>query len=103
MNTFQLSRPTTNNNIGDNNLNNDKASFKESITGIEKYWNNLNSELDKKKKDVEELNRMYQIYNLDEFLNLIENINCQIEEINTKMFNIQKIMWDVRTRIIFSE
>ena len=103
MNTFQLSRPTTNNNIGENNLNNDKASFKESITGIEKYWNNLNSELDKKKKDVEELNRMYQIYNLDEFLNLIENINCQIEEINTKMFNIQKIMWDVRTRIIFSE
>jgi hypothetical protein len=32
--------------------NNDKVSFKESITGIEKYWNELNVELDKKNKDI---------------------------------------------------
>ena len=28
----------------------DKNSFKESMTGIEKYWNDLNLDLEKKKK-----------------------------------------------------
>ena len=101
MNTFQLTKPNTN--IQNEILESDKASFKESITGIEKYWNSLNSELDKKKKDIEELSKMYKNYNMDEFLSIMENINNQIELINNKMLIIQKIMWDVRSRILFTD
>ena len=87
MNTFQLTKPNTN--IQNEILESDKTSFKESITGIEKYWNSLNSELDK--KDIEELSKMYKNYNMDEFLSIMENINNQIELINNKMLIIQKL------------
>lgn len=102
MNTFQLTKPLTSNNNSDI-LESDKASFKESITGIEKYWTSLNSELEKKKKDIEELTKMYKTYNMDEFISIIENINNQIELLNNKMLVIQKVMWDVRSRILFTE
>lgn len=101
MNTFQLTKPTNNNN--NDILESDKASFKESITGIEKYWNSLSSELEKKKKDIEELTKMYKNYNMDEFISIIDNINNQIEILNNKMLTIQKVMWDVRTRILFTD
>lgn len=101
MNTFQLSKPTSNNQ--NELLESDKASFKESISGIEKYWNSLNSQLESKKKDIEELTKMYKNYNMDEFLSIMDNINNQIDNLNNKMLTIQKIMWDVRSRILFTD
>ncbi len=103
-NTFQISKTTPNNGLSQENLNNnDKASFKESITGIEKYWNDLNSNLDKKIKDRDELKRMQSEYQNEEFNYLIEIISQEIEKLRVKMNMIQRIMWDVRTRILFSE
>lgn len=101
-NTFQIQKTNTNTMTGTID-NNDKVSFKESITGIEKYWNELNVELDKKNKDIQELNRMYQEYQTDDFSNSIDTINQESESIKYKLNMIQRIMWDVRTRILFTE
>ena len=52
-NTFQLQKTTTTSNPSLTTIdNNDKISFKESITGIEKYWTELNNDLEKKNKDM---------------------------------------------------
>ena len=104
-NTFQLQK-TTSTTAGTSNPTldgNQKTSFKESLTGIEKYWNELNTELDKKNKDIGELNRMYNEYQTDEFNDSIEIITQEAEKIKYKLEMIQRIMWDVRTRILFSE
>lgn len=101
-NTFQIQKTNTNTMTGTID-NNDKVSFKESITGIEKYWNELNVELDKKNKDIQELNRMYQEYQTEDFSNSIDTINQESESIKYKLNMIQRIMWDVRTRILFTE
>ena len=101
-NTFQIQK-TTNNTMSGNIDNNDKSSFKESITGIEKYWNELNTELDKKNKDIQELNRMYQEYQTEDFSNSIDIITQETERIKYKLNMIQRIMWDVRTRILFTD
>jgi hypothetical protein len=103
MNSFQLTKPSNTSGNSNELLESDKASFKESILGIEKYWNSLNSELEKKKKDIEELTKMYKNYNMDEFISIIDNINNQIEILNNKMVTIQKVMWDVRGRILFTD
>ena len=98
MNSFAISS------LGDNvasKKGSDKNSFKESITGIEKYWNDLNLELDKKKKDLEELERMDKTYNMDEFEYIKDRVRGRIQQINCELLNIQKIMWDVRTKILF--
>ena len=105
-NTFQLQKSTTtaasttSNNV---NVLNQKSSFKESITGIEKYWNELNTELEKKNKDITELSRMFKEYQTDEFSDSIEIITQDAEKIKYKLDMIQRIMWDVRTKILFSD
>jgi len=98
----------TSNSIICNSNNNDNPKydancFKESITGIENYWKELVKDLETKKKDVSELNRMYSAYKAEEYQFLIDNINIKITEIEDKLSLIQKIMWDVRSRIIFSK
>ena len=98
MNNFSISS------FGDNGSikkDSDKNSFKESLTGIEKYWNDLNVELDKKKKDLEELNRMEKLYEMEEFQYIKDRVKMRINSINMELINIQKIMWDVRTKILF--
>lgn len=104
-NTFQLQKTTTTTpGVSNPTLDgNQKTSFKESLTGIEKYWNELNTELDKKNKDIGELNRMYNEYQTDEFNDSIEIITQEAEKIKYKLEMIQRIMWDVRTRILFSD
>jgi hypothetical protein len=79
----------------------DKNSFKESLTGIEKYWNDLNLELDKKRKDLDELERLDKAYSMDEFEYIKDRVREKIQCINTELISIQKIMWDVRTKILF--
>ncbi len=79
----------------------DKNSFKESMTGIEKHWNDLNLDLDKKKKDLDDLERMDKIYNMDELEYVKDRVRQRISAINMELLNIQKIMWDVRTKILF--
>ena len=79
----------------------DKNSFKESLVGIEKHWNDLNLELEQKKKDLNELERMDKIYNMDEFEYIKDKVRDRINCINNELLNIQKIMWDVRTKILF--
>lgn len=107
-NTFQLqktnnsSTPSSNSNLTSID-NNDKISFKESITGIEKYWSELNSNLEKKNKDIAELNRMYKEYQSDEFNESIEIISAEADKIRYRLNMIQRIIWDVRTRILFTD
>lgn len=101
-NSFQLSTFNNSQKIVGNN-DSDKNCFKECMSGIEKYWNDLNLELDKKKKDLVELNRMHTIYGNDEFICLVEFVQEKINEINHKLINMQGIMWDVRTRILFPQ
>ena len=79
----------------------DKNSFKESLTGIEKHWNDLNQDLEKKKKDLDDLERLDKIYNMDEFEYIKDTVRQKIQVINSELINIQKIMWDVRTKILF--
>ena len=104
-NTFQLQKtPNVASSVSNPTLDgNQKSSFKESLTGIEKYWNELNTELDKKNKDISELSRMYKEYQTDEFNDSIEIITQEAEKLKYKLEMIQRIMWDVRTRILFSE
>ena len=104
-NTFQLQKATTTttNSTVHSIDNNDKISFKESITGIEKFWNELNTELEKKNKDIQDLNRMYQEYQTEDFSNSIDIITNETERIKYKLNMIQRIIWDVRTRILFTE
>ena len=101
-NTFQISKGTSGI-PGVNSNQNDKASFKESITGIEKFWTELNTELDKKIKDRDELTRMYNEYQSEDFPPLIDLVTQEIEKIRSKLNMIQRVMWDVRTRILFTE
>ena len=102
-NTFQIAKNTGSGTIASNAQNSDKASFKESITGIEKFWNDLNAELEKKIKDRDELTRMYNEYQADDFSIIIDMVTHEIEKIRTKLNMIQRAMWDVRTRILFTE
>lgn len=98
MNNFAMSS------FGDNmsgKKDSDKNSFKESMTGIEKHWNDLNLDLDKKKKDLDDLERMDKVYCMDEFEYVKDRVKERINEINLELLNIQKIMWDVRTKILF--
>ena len=46
---------------------------------------------------------MYKEYQTDEFNDSIEIITLEAEKIKYKLEMIQRIMWDVRTRILFSE
>ena len=101
-NTFQLQKTTTNSVLPTID-NNDKISFKESITGIEKYWNELNSELERKNKDIAELSSMYKEYQSDEFTESIEIISAEADKIKYKLNMIQRIIWDVRTKILFTD
>lgn len=104
-NTFQLQKTTTpnSNSVLSTIDNNDKISFKESISGIEKYWNELNNELEKKNKDIAELGRMYKEYQSDEFTESIEIISAEADKIKYRLNMIQRIIWDVRTRILFTD
>lgn len=105
MNSFNLSTFSSDNNTS-NQISNPKYDtncFKEAITGIENYWKELISELEAKKKDVLELNRMYNTYKAEEYHYLIDNINLKITEIEDKLSYLQKVVWDVRSRIIFSK
>ena len=98
-NKLSLSSTTTSNT---ETSNSDKVSFKESINGIEKFWNDLNSDLDQKKKDLDELTKMYSKYKYDDLITCMEFLREQIDITNQKMLHIQRIMWDVRTTILFN-
>ena len=100
------------NSFGNNSIINDSKNrnpkydtvcFKECITGIDNYWKELIADLETKKKDIIELTRMYNTYNTEEYQYLIDNINTKITEIEDKLCFIQKIVWDIRSRIIFSK
>ena len=78
-NTFQLTKSSGNTPVGNTNQN-DKVSFKESITGIEKFWTELNTELDKKIKDRDELTRMYNEYQSEDFPLIIDLVSQEIEK-----------------------
>ena len=87
-NTFQLQKSTTSATTSSsltNIDNNDKISFKESITGIEKYWTELNNELEKKNISTEVVN-MHTIKPLDEkkILSILESskLLVSVEEHN---------------------
>ena len=107
MSGFNLSNfnntPSTNNKITLVNPKYDTVCFKESLTGIENYWKELISDLELKKKDVVELNRMYNTYRVDAYIYLINNITIKITELEDKLNFIQKIVWDLRSKIIFSK
>ena len=46
---------------------------------------------------------MYKTYRAEEYNYLIDTINHKINEIEDKLSFIQKVMWDIRTKIIFSK
>lgn len=81
----------------------DENSFKENMAGIENYWKELKTELEQKKKDITDLNRIHNLYKSDEFLSVINDIEKKIKENEEKLCFIQKVIWDVRSRIIFSK
>lgn len=101
-NSNSVSTDTSNNSLK-LNPKFDENCFKESMTGIENYWKELLSDLDSKKKDVTELSRMYKTYRAEEYNYLIDTINYKINEIEDKLSFIQKVMWDIRSKIIFSK
>ena len=106
MNSFSNNKLSLSNNTTksvENNINtSDKVSFKESINGIEKFWNDLNTDLEQKKKDLDELNKIYSKYKYEDLISCTEMLNEEIDKINQKMLYIQRIMWDVRTTILFN-
>ena len=44
---------------------------------------------------------MDKIYNMDEIEYIKERVRERICGINSELINIQRIMWDVRTKILF--
>ena len=46
-------------------------------------------DLEKKKKDLEELERMDKIYNMDELEYVKDRVRCKIQSINTELLNIK--------------
>ena len=44
---------------------------------------------------------MDKIYSMDEFEFIKDKVIEKIQSINQELLNIQKIMWDVRTKILF--
>ncbi len=108
MSGFNISAFTNNQDTSNNsntlvNTKYDDVCFKESMSGIEKYWKEIITNLDTKKKDVVELNRLYNTYKAEEYIYLIDSVNIQIKELEDKLSFIQKVMWDIRTKIIFSK
>ena len=71
------------------------------MAGIENYWKELKTDLEQKRKDITDLNRMHNLYKSDEFLSVINDIEKKIKENEEKLCFIQKVIWDVRSRIIF--
>lgn len=96
---FNSSTPSTNNTM---NRPNGSAAFKESLKGIENVWDSFREDLDKKKKDLDEIKRMEATYKNDDFTQIIETIEQEISEIKEKLVIIQRMVWDVRTRIQFN-
>lgn len=94
MNTFQLNSQQSKN---DSNC----FSIKESITSIEQFCKELNTNLEKKKKDKDELYKMYDIYKFEELLMCIENLEELIVETENKITNVKKVIWEMRGRILF--
>tara|TARA_B110000261_G_C13006697_1_gene326433 strand:+ start:723 stop:1049 length:327 start_codon:yes stop_codon:yes gene_type:complete len=81
----------------------DTNCFKESLTGIDNYWKELMADLESKKKDVVELNRLYNTYRVEAYIYLINNVKIKITELEDKLSFIQKVVWDLRSKIIFSK
>ena len=46
---------------------------------------------------------MYKEYQSDEFTESIEIISAEADKIRYKLNMIQRIIWDVRTRILFTD
>lgn len=101
LNSFSNNQVSSGNKIS--NVKYDNTYFKECMTGIDNYWKELISDLESKKKDIVELTRMYNTYKAEEYQYLIENINNKITEIEDKLCFIQKIIWDIRSKIVFSK
>ena len=98
MNSFNLNSQTKSTDLKqDNHI----LSIKESITSIENYSKELNTELEKKIKDKEELFRMYNQYKFEELLIVIENMEESINLTNQKIINIKRIIYEMRGRILF--
>lgn len=98
MNSFNLTQNKTSDIKADNHI----LSIKESITSIENYSKDLNTELEKNIKDKEELFRMYNQYKFEELLIVIENMEETINNTNQKILNTKKIIWEMRGRILFN-
>tara|TARA_Y100000389_G_C17177980_1_gene372524 strand:+ start:165 stop:497 length:333 start_codon:yes stop_codon:yes gene_type:complete len=96
---FNSSTSTTNSTM---NKPNGNATFKETLKGIENIWDSFREDLDKKKKDLEEIKKMEAIYKTEDFTHIIEAIEQEIGQIKEKLVIMQKMVWDVRTRIQFS-
>ena len=99
MNSFNLN---SQNKTSDLKQENHILSIKESITSIENYSKELNTELEKKIKDKEELFKMYNQYKFEELLIVIENLEESINNTNQKIMNIKRIIWEMRGRILFN-
>ena len=56
----------------------------------------------KKKKDKEELYKMYDSYKFEELLVAIENLNELIHNTDEKILHTKKIVWEMRGRILFN-
>jgi hypothetical protein len=100
MNSFNL---TTHSNSSTNKQQDTHIlSIKESIASIEQYTKELSSDLEKKIKDKEELYKMYNNYKIDEILSVIESLEESIRISNEKLLNTQRIIWEMRGRILFN-
>lgn len=105
-NTFQIKKTNsspisaTSNSL---NASNDKACFKETLGGIEKFWNDLNTDLEKKLKDKETLHKLAGEYEFEEIEGLLDTVEQEIDRIRSKLDMIQRVMWDVRSRILFTD
>lgn len=101
MNSFNLnssSSSSTTNKQQDAHI----LSIKESIASIEQYTKELSSDLEKKIKDKDELYKMYNHYKIEELISVIENLEELIRISNEKLLNTQRIIWEMRGRILFN-
>tara|TARA_Y100000310_G_C20321427_1_gene640899 strand:+ start:234 stop:560 length:327 start_codon:yes stop_codon:yes gene_type:complete len=91
-----VAKNSTNNN---NNTNQKQihTSFGKCMNDIHTYWKELNNQIEEMKKDIDQLQKMYNIYNqFNLFSQCAEYISEYKKFIKEKIINLEQQMWELK-------
>ena len=92
-----VAKNSTNNNNNNTNQKQIHTSFGECMNDIHTYWKELNNQIEEMKKDIDQLQKMYNIYNqFNLFSQCAEYISEYKKFIKEKIINLEQQMWELK-------